>query len=186
MFSLIKRLLIISIMIGISSNVYAYFCSSSKGHGYINIGDTIQQVQNTCGMPESRVSDDIGGNKLGTVEYWTYTPHPLQALFGATKPKNAVEEPPAITFEILDNKVISIETENKQVKSSNHCTNSVYMSIGDSADALKQKCGPPTVTRIENKVLSTPKQKIETWTYNIPPGVPTVLQFTNGVLSKIE
>ena len=183
---LVKRLLSIFMMIGISCNVYAYFCSSSKGHGYINIGDTMQQVQAICGVPDSRNSNDTGGSKLGVIEYWTYTTQPLQTIFGATNPKNAVNEPPAVTFEIIDNKVVSITTNSKQVQSSSNCTNRKMISVGDSADNLKRQCGSPTVTRTENKVITTPKQKIETWTYNVPSGASIVLQFTNGVLTKTE
>jgi len=172
--------------IGINSNVYAFFCSSNKGHGYINVGDSMQQVQRICGTPDVVSSDKVGGTRLGTVQYWTYTTLPLQTLFGAVTPKHAITEPPAITFAILDNKVVSISTEGKEVQSSSNCTNRKTIRVGDSADTLKRRCGQPTVTRLENKVLTTPNQAVETWTYNVPSGEPVVLEFTDGALTRAE
>jgi len=181
-----KNLFAVLLILGISSNAYAYFCSSQKGHGYINIGDSMQTVRGACGVPDTVTNKTTGGSKMITVQHWTYTHKPIQTRFDSPLPKSNTTYPPDVTFQVIDGKVTSIASAGKAHKSSNLCRTGMQISVGQSAQSVIKSCGRPDFVESRQQIDRQPEKQITVWTYKVPSGSPIVLEFINGQLTKIN
>jgi len=180
-----KWLLFLILLLGMSSNTYAYFCSSQKGHGYVNIGDTLQEVQRICGTPDHEVKVASSGEKNLFIQNWTYTHQPIQTRFDSPTPQSDTEYPPDVTFQIVNNKVNLISVQGRHVMSSNLCRTGMQVKLGQSAQSVMDSCGRPDFVHSQQQKVKTPQQQIITWTYDAPSGQPIVFEFTNEKLTKI-
>lgn len=180
-----KRIWLVGLILGFSSNAFAYYCSSPKGNGYVDLGDSMQTVEKVCGNPDNISQQVIGGPKVQQVQYWTYTHQPINAQFSAPPPATQMTYPPNVTFTVMNDKVTSITVQGKQVTSSNLCRTGAAIAVGQDAQSVLSSCGQPSMTNTEQQNVSEPLQTTTTWTYNIPNDASITLTFLNGELNDI-
>lgn len=182
----------VTIIIGLSSlfaiqSSFAYYCSTQAGRGYINIGDTIDQVGKACGTPTNTQVDEVPDKSFSTTEYWSYSNVQVkQALpLGVNRPEAKVSNSGSMaTFEIKNGAVTSISEGGSSVTSTDTCGSPV--SVGASSNSVLSNCGTPSNTSTQN-TPSDKKNKVTTWTYDRGQySSPLILKFEDEKLTAID
>ena len=112
-----------ALTVGLSSlfliqSSFAYYCSTQAGRGYINIGDSMDQVSQMCGTPTSTSEDDVKDTSFTTTEYWSYSKTEVtqSVPLGVNQPQSRVTSAgPMTTFQFSNGMVSSISDGGKQV-----------------------------------------------------------------------
>ena len=170
----------------ISQSAFAYYCSTQAGQGYINVGDSMAQVQQACGNATNAQTQDTANKEFKTTEYWMYSNAKVanSVSYGTFKTQtNVTQEASPAVFQIENGIVTGITDNGSNVQSVKTCGPAI--KVGDSSKNVLSSCGNPTSTNMQNKP-SDKKNKITTWTYDQGQfSQPLVLEFTDGKLSKI-
>ena len=183
---------IATLLLLFSNSAFAFYCSTATGNGYINIGDSMAQVKQNCGMPnQEQVNEVPASSAITTTQYWLY--ENIQVL---EESPLAVEGPyrsvsrqgPSFVIQVKNNVVTAITQGNESVESTNQCDQGV-VRVGDSIDRLISACGKPSFVNVESGQggQETPKKKVTTWTYQSNSyAAPLTLEFEDGKLTKIN
>lgn len=167
---------------------FAYFCSTSTGRGYINLGDSMAQVTQMCGTPTSTQVTEVPDGSFSTVEYWSYTRLKVTRAvpLGVNQPDPQVAAlGPSITFEIQNGQVTAISENGQASTMTEQC--GIPIAIGATADTILSNCGTPTSTNMQNTPNKKTK-KITSWVYDRGQyTTPLTLQFDEtGALAAIN
>lgn len=183
-----------------------FYCAQK--HAFIHIGMTIDEVLQSCGMPQMRQE---GGNIVrnqpvtrlsfnnmykGPVYYWDL--NKVYQIFSIPSSANNS----TVTIDIVDNKVKNIFLNGNSVQGTTACQypgstqfggNSSYsngstIAVGDSYEQILSSCGSPDYTDQTFTQVPVPKSdKPELWIYKLDQYNPSYhLIFTNGILRDIE
>ncbi len=171
-------------LLGLSTSASAMFCP--KNFNQINMGDTIEQVQQQCGKPDSQKT--VKGEDNGPQE-WTFYVHPQMKRYTETRTNSGQEASVKMTVAFNNGKVINITVNSMSLATTTVCGSSASgqitqslqgISIGDSAKSVKDACGNPiAVSKGTESNDQKPIEMIE-YTYNSSP--PAVLVFEGGKL----
>jgi hypothetical protein len=146
----------------------AMFCPS--GFNQINIGDTIDQVQQACGMSASTTTSDSSEDKP---QEWTY--------YVKEQPTDQTTLRMTVAFTsgaVTNMSVNGIGVSNTQICGGN------TVQTGDTQKSVKTACGDPAFIAQSNlPPAAGDVVKITQLTYNTS-GQPVVLEFKDGKLSS--
>jgi len=144
---------------------FAYYCSTSSGSGYINIGDSMAEVKSNCGAPTSVQISEVKDQSFSTTEYWLYnrTQVSNSIPLGIEQPDARVTAGKTFSFAISNSKVKSISVNGNSVQSTKNCGRPI--NIGTDADTVLSLCGKPSNTNVEN-TPSDNKVKVTTLVYD--------------------
>jgi hypothetical protein len=185
------KIILCASLLVISQLSYAFYCSTSNGNGYINMGDTPEQVARICGNPDTVNEMQTPTNQDVKLEYWTYTHQPIQArannnvMVPLNMNASHTTYPPDVTFLIVNNVVKGITVQGKQVSSSNLCRTGMTIRLGQTAQSILDSCGRADFINTTHQTKQVPPSTITTWTYELVSGT-LVLQFKDGQLSQIQ
>lgn len=157
---------------------YALFCPSNFTQ--IQIGDTIQQVEQQCGKPDKQ---EIKEGDSNAPQEWSY--YIPQTVSTNTTMQEQGTLKTSITFD-ASGKAINISVNGIGVGSTTICGNTT-VQLGDTRDQVKAACGAPSfINTQEQKSTSTSTEtnKIVIDTYNTNP--PAILIFKNGKLLEMK
>lgn len=169
----------------VSVQAQAYYCSTAGGNGYINVGDPMSQVQQTCGQPTSTNESEKRQDTTTAIQYWTYENAKIMDGTGlGTKQQTVERSGPSTTVEITEGKITNIM---QGQGGGSDCLAQSNIQVGNTSDKLLGKCGSPSSTTTQPKVTEGLSQKIITWTYDQGEyASPLVLTFENGSLTQIQ
>ncbi len=153
----------------------AMFCPT--GFNQINIGDTIEQVTQQCGAPDSKKTDK---EILDTTpQVWTY-----YVKYDPSQPGTVQM---MIAFD-ASQKMINITVNGTSLSNSSLCGGNVQ--LGDTTASVKKACGAAALvnkgeTQNSNAVTNNNQPSTETTTFKYTSqGTPTTLIFMNGKLKE--
>lgn len=198
----------------VSMNAFGFYCSTSGGNGYINVGDTMDAVTAACGAATSVGQPTADSNNaVTTVQYWMYSNAKVEnsQFHSTTNPTNVVQMAPPQVIEVTNNKVTNI-TQNSQGVNQASCQQGGVIRIGESATQLMEDCGKPTSINTEqskgdNSSAGTSTSNSggdnsdnggdnssqndlsqnATWSYDLGPDQPPLtLEFQDGQLKSIN
>lgn len=171
-------------LLGLSTSASAMFCP--KNFNQINMGDSIEQVQQQCGKPDAQKT--VKGEDNGPQE-WTFYVHPQMKRYTQTRTNSGQEASVKMTVAFNNGKVVNITVNSMSLATTTVCgspagqiTQSLQaVSIGDSAKAVKAACGDPIAVSkgTQSDDQQKPVEMVE-YTYNSSP--PVVLVFEGGRL----
>lgn len=175
----------------LSPSAFAFYCSVNGHNGFINIGDSTDQVKQACGDPDTAQDAPLEGeDKITTIQYWLYqnvqvnymSPLAVEGPF-----TNVTRNGPPMVFEITNSLVTAITQGGNSVTATTACPEGA-VRIGTSIDRLIEACGQPTTVNMQNQQTDpVDRPKVLTWTYSDPyDQQPIVLQFIDGRLSSIN
>ena len=159
----------------LSNPSFALFCPNSFNQ--IEIGDTIQQVEQQCGKPDGiklSKGDDNGPQE------WNFYVQPTMNNYTSMRLKGSQEASVKMAIAMNDAKVINITVNGMSLATTTLCGGH-SISVGNTAQTVKSACGDPAF--INKSSASNNGEKpadITTYKYNSTP--PTVLTFVNGKL----
>lgn len=183
-----KCLLAIAI-IAFSSQSYAYYCSTSAGNGYVNIGDTPAQVQQACGVPSFTDKNKMHDEKTTAIQYWTYENAFITNTVGLESGgarQSVSRSGPTTTVEIQNGQITNIMQDSNS-DASNDCFSRGSIKVGDSSDQLLASCGQPSSSTTQPKTVQGPEKDVETWHYSRGNyASPLVFEFEDGRLKNIK
>ena len=144
------------------SNTFAMFCPTNFNN--INMGDSMDQVQQTCGKPDSENTKEVVPE--GLPQEWGFYKSPQGAL--ATL---------KVTIALDKDKVVNISVNGASMVSTDICGSTI--SVGDSASSIKSACGKPSYTNQSQELqhATENKTKVTELKYG-----STTLVFENGKL----
>jgi hypothetical protein len=178
-----------------------YYCAFGKNAGYINLGDTMQKVQATCGAPNDNYEQPSNIIQTQQVETWFYTASPLLGSPTQRPPvniKNGKPETPkpnqvqvpAVSFQISNGKVANITGQPQGPLKQWRCPSNTIIQVGTTVTQLINSCGRPSMVHKATKHVMVQPKNIAYWRYtghsNQYGQQPVVLTFENGVLVKIQ
>ncbi len=172
----------------LSSQVcFAYYCSTSKGNGFINQGDSMEQVRQACGAPTSTLEKKVPAGAFQTTQFLMYSNIEMKQAqpFQPNRTYTDVQSKgPSIVVEITDGKVTRISQDGSMVQSTSAC--SKPLAVGATYDTVLSACGTPATTNMQNKP-SDEEKTITIWQYDQGQfSNPLVLQFDQGKLVAIS
>ncbi len=184
----LKATLLTASLLLIAHNTLAatnHYCAA--GNRYINLGDTMQQVETACGKPTNVTKQAAAGPSV----IWTY------GLANRGSPRHSFSSSPftnlpgnhgnQVSIRISNNKVTEI-TANGRSRSRLSTCRGRTIQIGSTAKAVQQSCGRPTYTNVVPGSLTNTATQVPTsiWTYQDPYGTTVTLEFKGEKLDKID
>lgn len=192
-------------LIPVYAHAAAYYCSTGAGNGYINLGDTIAQVQQACGAPTQTQQSEVRQQQTSKVEYWLYQNNEAQASHQspvATLSQPVGDQPtlgnlqvstqsqgPNVVFKVENKTISGISRDGINTNIYSACSSGTSVQVGGSIEQLIASCGQPSFinTQDSNTSVSVTPTMVTTWTYDLGGyTAPLVLQFTDGKLVKIN
>jgi hypothetical protein len=150
-----------------STPAFSMFCPT--GFNQMNLGDTIDQVTQQCGKPDTQIEKK---EEPSQPQEWVYYVKPDPSQSGTLKL--------SIAFD-ADKKIINMTMSDMSIMNTPICGPAVQ--VGDTADSVKKSCGDPAFV---NKGMPQGKTSqpilITEFVYNTNP--PTTLIFENGQLKE--
>jgi hypothetical protein len=145
-----------------STNAFAMFCPTNFNN--INIGDSMDQVQQACGKPDSENKKEI-------------LPQGLPQEWGFYKSPPGAPATLKVTVALDKDKVVNISVNGASMISTSICGSTI--SVGDSASSIKSACGKPSYINEgeEMQHATENKTKVTELKYG-----STTLVFENGKL----
>ena len=161
---MMKKFFYISALVMLAHPAYALFCP--RGYNQIQMGDTLEQVQQQCGKPDKQTETKDDSKAPQQWQYFVKLDPTQQATVN-------------LTVAFAQGKVININVTGTSLVSTSLCGGTV--SIGDTLAQVKSACG---TAGFVNKGPAQPGNEttITTLTYNTNP--PVELTFENGKLVK--
>ncbi len=172
-----KYLLGFIISLILPTSLFAFFCPSNFNQ--INVGDTIAQVIQQCGKPDSQ--NDTKKTDENVPQQWDYYVPQTVATSGMAAAQGTLRT--QITFDANGN-AINISVNGIGVGSSSICGNT-NISLGDNRDKVKAACGKPVFINKQSVAEGgekPPATNITTMIFN--GNTPVKLIFENGVLKE--
>lgn len=156
----------------------AFFCPNNFNQ--INFGNTIEQVQQQCGIPAKQDKKEVTP-ELPTMQEWNYFIPKTFATSATNQSQMTLKT--QITFDDKG-KTINISVNGLSVASTTACGNGT-LQLGDTTSQVEAICGKPSF--INKQSISTSSApptviKVTEFTYNTTP--PVTLVFENGVLTQ--
>jgi hypothetical protein len=157
---------------------YAFFCPTNFSQ--INYGDTIAQVEQTCGKADKTVTKDAPEKVPQEWDYFLNQAAPTNTLAPAQGTSKT-----ALTFD-ASGKLVNITVNNVGIGSINTC--GAPVSIGDSMESVEAACGKPGFVNKQQTTQPAPgspaseENKEVAMTYNSTP--PVTLVFIGGKLTE--
>lgn len=166
-----KKIISIAVISAIiTTPAYALFCPTN--YNQINLGDSIDQVQQQCGAPDSQTKTQADAP---VPQEWSYyvQPDPL-------KP-NTLKV--TVAFD-ASGKATNVGVNGTSLVTTQICGGK-NIHLGDTQDQIKAACGSPQIVNKMQPVVGAPAPtptEVVTFKYNSTP--PAVLTFTNGKLTE--
>jgi hypothetical protein len=156
---------------------FAFFCPNNFNQ--IQIGDTLDQVTQQCGKPDSQEKKPVEPN---VPQEWIYFIPQTVAMGGGL---GAAQGTLRTSFSFdQDGKVLNITVNGIGVGGTMICNNT-NIQLGASQDDIKAACGKPSFINKQQTAAATSETKQSTqitFTYNTSP--PAQLIFVDGVLKE--
>jgi len=163
-------------LLSLSTSSFALFCPNNFNQ--INIGDTIQQVEQQCGKPDGIKKSQ--GSDNGPQE-WNFYVQPSMNNYAAIRTKTTQGSSVKMAIALNGGKVVNITVNGMSLTATTICSGH-NITVGSTADSVKQACGDPAFVN-KSSVNNGPKpSEIVTYKYNSTP--PTTLTFENGALQQ--
>lgn len=171
-----------TILLILPASLYAAnYLYCPKTSSYVQIGDSLEKTQQTCGSPLSKTNAPPPQKQV-TLLRWTYSFQPHSGLrnTGFLRQKNAL----VIDFE--DRKIVRILVKNTPVQSTTFCNSSKPFKIGDTARLVQSLCN--RASKEETILQNIPDGSEQTiLAYQFSSHSPVnKLYFQNNKLRKIE
>ncbi len=171
-----KKTLVLLTCLTLSTSGFAMFCP--KSFNQINLGDTIEQVEQQCGKPD--FIKKTQGEDNGPQE-WNFYAHPQMKKSTEMRTNSGAEASVKVAVAMNDGKVVNISANGMSLAATTICGGK-SITVGDTAKTVKNACGEPVFinkSSIPNK--QKPDEIIE-YKYSSTPAV--VLTFVNGKLTE--
>lgn len=162
-----KNFLFLAALLVLSRPAAAMFCPN--GFNQINIGDTLEEVQQQCGKPDAKTEEKSAAD---VPQQWQY--------YVKSDPTNPASLNVTIAF--VNGKASNITVNGTSLASTSICGSSV--SVGNTTDQVKSACGSPSMVTKSQSDSSAPATVITRLKYNTTP--PVTLVFENNKLTKRE
>ena len=174
----------------LSLPAFAYYCSTQHGNGFIDIGNTMEQVVSACGEPNQKSDPSVyQDSKMVTTQYWIYdnTQAYRTNVLAIEETRVVNRDAPTLVVEVTDGIVTNITQGGDETQSGYCAARGNTVQIGNSIDALNSTCGTPTAVNIQQRqATQTPPQEKVIWTYQWDSYTqPLHLEFLNGKLKNI-
>jgi hypothetical protein len=186
------RFLSIFFVFLIAQPVFAYYCSTRERNGFINVGDSMEQVLVACGQPQQKSKpESVNATKMITTQYWIYNNANKKTnnFVAANPPLYSVDrEAPMLVLQIVEGKVKRITEGDREGQSGYCAARGNYVRSGDGMDQVSLKCGKPNEMHIEQQeiAISEPQEKV-IWTYQWDSyAQPLKLEFFDQKLTRIN
>jgi hypothetical protein len=141
----------------------------------INVGATQDEVRTACGAPDSIKKSEAEKEKQYPVMRFYFT----FPILDPTQPK-----PPALMFEVSDNKITAITANGSPIQSTSVCGG--LISVKDPAGVISQ-CGNPLYSDQGVNTEKTGTKKVETWFYQGQAYQPNqIFTFEDGILTSVQ
>jgi len=192
-----KAMLLAALLLsGTAAEAAGFYCSSPSGNGYVNPGDSMAQVQATCGVPTAITQQQTPSVTQQKIQSWTYSPPVLTGanpntfhdpIYGQqVKPPS--EQAPTTSFQIINDQVAAINSSQQGSVQQYRCPASGQMiSIGSSTNALAAACGQPALINTTSQQINVQPHVMANWTYQANQySTPVVMQFQDGILVQVK
>jgi len=173
-----KKTIALLACLSLSATASAMFCP--KNFNQINIGDSIERVQEKCGKPdfEKKSKGEDDGPQL-----WTYFVSPRMKDYTQMRTNSSAVA--SVKMEVAFNlgKVINMTVNGMSLATTTICGPSI--SIGDTIKSVKTACGKPTLpddSKEDDRSDGKKLPKIMEYKYSSSP--PVSLIFTDGILTE--
>jgi len=167
--------LLLLAFLGISTAASAMFCPNNFNQ--INMGDTLAQVQQQCGKPDTQKTSK--GDDKGPQE-WNFYVHPIMNKYTAIRTNSGQEASVKMAIAFNDQKVVNITVNGMSLATTTICGGAV--SVGDGMQSVKSACGDPVFINKSDQKSNEKPDEITELKYNSTP--PTTLIFINGKLNE--
>lgn len=161
-----------------SAYSFAMFCPTNFNQ--INIGDTIKQVQDQCGKPETSKNTTSEANQP---QEWTfYVPVPTDPYTMGYNPNAGTMK---VTMAFVDGKVVNMTSNGIGVGATALC-GGANLQLGSTIKDVKTACGKPAMvnkTNMGTEGGAPQPNEISEWKYTGPTGTTTLI-FENGKLKE--
>ncbi|MFN7097136.1 MAG: DUF2845 domain-containing protein [Gammaproteobacteria bacterium] len=180
-----KILILFTFFLATAAQADSFYCSSKGGNGYINTGDTMQQVQATCGNPTSASQQQTSNVMQEQIQVWIYAPRVINnnnnnSIYNTQL--NTNNNTPSVAFQVINNQVTAINSSVQGQTQQWRCPNGI-ISIGASATQLSNACGQPTTMDNNSQQVSVQPHNIVYWSYQVNQySKPTIMKFQDGYL----
>lgn len=165
-----KKLLLGITSVLCSTQAIAMFCPS--GFNQMNFGDSIQQIMQQCGTPETQKTYRMADTHQP--QEWNY--------YVKMDPTQPASVKMIVAFD-GNKKVINITVNAQSLASTSLCGRTV--SVGDVDKSVKAACGDPAFinqNKTSGDASNAPQTEITEFKYNTTP--PITLIFENGKLKE--
>lgn len=162
-----KHFIIIASILLTSTSAFAMFCPN--GFNSINLGDSLEQVEEQCGKPDSQKGHE---SKKNLPQEWNYYVQMVKGQNGSIK----------MVIAFKNSKVINMSVNGVGLTNTSIC-NGTPINLNSTQEQVKKACGEPVfINQSEGGESSDSKPDLITeWKYNSNP--PITLIFTNGKLT---
>lgn len=171
-----KKTFVLLTCLTLSTSGFAMFCP--KNFNQINLGDTIEQVEQQCGKPDfirKSQSEDNGPQE------WNFYAHPQMKRYTETRTNSGAEASVKVAVALNNGKVVNISANGMSLAATTICGGR-SIAVGDTADSVKNACGDPVFINKSNLPNKPKPDEIITYKYSSTP--PVILTFVNGKLTE--
>lgn len=168
-----KKTLSLLTLLSLSTSASAMFCPNNFNQ--INIGDSIEQVQQQCGKPD--LEQKVKGEDNGPQE-WNFYVHPQMKKYTEMRTNSGAEASVKMAVALNEGKVVNITINGMSLAATTICGPSV--TVGDTAKSVKNACGDPVFVNKSSETQKPPE--IIQYKYNSTPA--TTLIFEGGKLKE--
>ncbi len=170
-----KKYLTLLALLSLSTSASAMFCP--KNFNQINMGDTIEQVEQQCGKPDG-IKKTKGEDK-GPQE-WNFYVHPQMKKYTEMRTNSGAEASVKMAIAFNNQKVVNISANGMSLAATTLCGKNV--AVGDDMKTVKAACGEPVFVNKSSQGNNEIPDEIIEYKYNSTP--PVVLVFENGKLQE--
>lgn len=170
-----KKIMSLLAFLSLSTTASAMFCP--KNFNQINIGDTIEQVQQQCGKPDFEKKSEGDDN---SPQEWNFYVHPEMKKYTETRTNSGAEASVKMAIALNQGKVVNITVNGMSLATTTICGPSV--SVGDTGKSVKSACGDPVFINKSSQTNGEKPAELVEYKYNTMPA--TILLFENGKLKE--
>ena len=168
-----KKAITLLAFLSLSTSASAMFCPNNFNQ--INIGDTIEQVQQQCGKPDTE--QKVKAEDNGPQE-WNFYVHPQMKKYTEMRTNSGAEASVKMAIALNGGKVVNITINGMSLAATTICGPSV--TVGDTAKSVKNACGDPVFVN-KSSTTEKPPEVIE---YKYSGNTPATLVFEGGKLKE--
>src|SRR5437879_1136102 len=145
-----KNTILLLAILGMLTSASALLCP--KNFNQINIGDSIAQVQQQCGKPDSEKKLQAEDN--GPQE-WSFYVRPQMKRYTEIRTNSGAEASVKMNVAFNQGKVINVTVNSMSLATTTICGPAV--SVGDTAKSVKTACGTPVFITKNDQPANAPK-----------------------------